>query len=386
MRWVYIMRFLREFVSNLTTFFVPIHLYRLVAHRDVLAFLPGTELQRGITGIALYFLVYRLVTLLTAIPAARLGTRIGHVSLLLINHLLFIGYLGSLFAGRWHPELIFLAAIFEGLQVSTFWPSYETVMAKAATAKLVGEDLGVLQFLLKLTNLMAPALGGAIIAMFGFSTVCLIGLIGTALSMMAVSQMVVKPETDRVSWAEFWMWLRQSAFDRLALTYFGRYLNDAVLVLWPVYIFLVVGSIERVGFLYSFSLFMALLISFIAGVYVDHARSRKPFYLSGTILSILWVVRSQIWNFWHIAIVNTLDKLTADFHWLFYDALFIKRGQGDQAYSYFTYKEVILSLTALVFWSVVIGLFAVVSNGWTSLFVLAAVGVLLSVLIKDSHH
>src|SRR5689334_14240219 len=111
MRWVYVMRFLREFVGNLTTFFVPIHLYRLVAQRQVLAFLPGTELQRGMTGIALYFLIYRLVTLLTVIPASKTGTRIGHVALLLINHLFFIGYLGMLFAGRWHPILTLGAAV-----------------------------------------------------------------------------------------------------------------------------------------------------------------------------------------------------------------------------------------------------------------------------------
>jgi hypothetical protein len=127
------------------------------------------------------------------------------------------------------------------------------------------------------------------------------------------------------------------------------------------------------------------VLSFAVGFYIDHTKSKRPFFASGAVLSLLWMARMHIWSFWHIAVINIIDKLTGDFHWLFYDTAFMRRGKGSQAFSFFVYREVIISISALIFWSLVVGLFTTVASGWTGLFVLASVGVLLTVLIKEKY-
>ena len=51
--------------------------------------------------------------------------------------------------------------------------------------------------------------------------------------------------------------------------------------------------------------------------------------------------------------------------------------------SYFVYREMIYSFTAIIFWLVVAALFYFFVTAWQSLFVIAAVGVLLTLLIKE---
>jgi len=59
------------------------------------------------------------------------------------------------------------------------------------------------------------------------------------------------------------------------------------------------------------------------------------------------------------------------------------RGKGREGLSYFTYRQMISSVAAIVFWSLVFFLFYFFGNAWTSLFVTAAVGVLLTLLVKE---
>ena len=85
---------------------------------------------------------------------------------------------------------------------------------------------------------------------------------------------------------------------------------------------------------------------------------------------------------WSIAVVDTLDKLTANFHWLFFETLVLRRSQGSQIFSYFVYREVIISAAAVIFWLIVL-LLVLAASGWQGLFIIAALGVLFSLLVSD---
>ncbi len=119
-------------------------------------------------------------------------------------------------------------------------------------------------------------------------------------------------------------------------------------------------------------------------MYLAKQHNRKPFFLSGGLLSALWFVRTAVVGIWSIAIVDMLDKLTANFHWLYYDMQFMRRGKGSQALSYFVYREMVMSAGAIVFWLLFAAIFLLLPLGWYTLFIVAAVGVLFSVLVQDN--
>ncbi|MBU0576048.1 MFS transporter [Patescibacteria group bacterium] len=385
MSLLYGVRITRDLVMKLAMFFFPIYLYIHGTSDPFWQFLPGSELQRGVSLLVLFYLIHRLTVLFTGIGIGKITTKIGYVKAMSIGFSLFALFLSLLYMNHNPGWILLLAAFINGLETNFFWNSYFTLMSKFALNKHVGQDLGLLQFFLQIAQAIAPALGGLLIVSFGFPSLFMVGLVGVLIALIFVLQLDLKKEHDVVSWGEFLSWTKEGTFLRLSLAYAGQYLNNATLVLWPLYIFLILGSIDRVGILYTLSLFLAMILSFAVGFYVDHRKNKKPFYLSGSLLSLLWLLRVQVVSFWQIAMIDTIDKITANFHWLFFDSISMKRGQGGQAFSYFVYRELITSLAAILFWLIVGGLFLFLSQPWLALFVLAAVGVMFSLLIKEHH-
>lgn len=385
MTFLYGVRVARGLVYRLAIFFLPIYLYQQGSTDPFWQFLPGSELQKGVLLLVFFYLIHQLTVLSSGISIGHLILKIGYQRALLVSSCLFAVFLSLLYVKANPGWLILLGAFINGLETNFFWNTYQTLMSKLAQHRHMGQNLGLLQFFLQLVQAMAPALGGMLVVAFGFPALFMAGLLGVLLGMMSAFQLQFQRERDRISWAEFTRWAQEGPFIRLAVSQTGRYLNDAALVFWPLYVFLILGTVDRVGFLYTLSLFIAMILSFGVGYYIDHQKNKKLFYLSGGLLSLLWLLRSQVVTFWHIVIIDTFDCLTANFYLLFSDSIFLKRSKGGQAFSFFVYREMLISVGAILFWLVVGGLFLIFTNAWTALFILAAVGVLLGLLVKENH-
>jgi hypothetical protein len=221
--------------------------------------------------------------------------------------------------------------------------------------------------------------------MAGIEVLFLIGLSLTMVSTILAMNMDTKVTQNSVSFKEFFRWLHEIRFVRLAASFAGKYLYDASIYIWPLYIFLILGSVEKVGYLYTVSLFLAMVFTYFAGHYVDNHKNKKPFYYSGGILSALTMMRSQVVSVWGIAFIDTFDRLLSNVYNVYFDTFFMRRGKGHSADSFFIYREMLLNLASIVFWGL-IGLFFLFFSGWQSLYLLASVGVLIGLLMKDSKH
>jgi len=380
LRALYLMRVLRDLVNQSTFFFMPIFLYRSGA--TLLSSFSLSEFQAGLMFIAGYFFLVRVVMLFTGIGFGSYASKAGMQRAFIFSYLLRALMFAALYFSSGSLYILIIAAVLDGLQASLFWSNYYTVLSQHASKHNIGKDLGFLQTILQAVAAIAPALGGVLAGYFGFDTLFLFALALTLFSLFNVFKLHIRTTHDKVSLAEFLRWLRQTRFDRLALSYMGRYINDATLFLWPLYVFFILGTVEKVGYLYTASLLLALTFSFLIGVYIDGHKSKKPFFASGSILSFLWVIRSQAVAVWSIALIDTLEKLTANFHWLFFETLVVRRSQGSQVFSYFVYREIITSFAAVLFWATIFCLI-LFSSGWQALFILAALGVLFSFLVSD---
>lgn len=386
LRLLYALRVLRAVVNKLAWFFVPLFVFQLREQIEFLDHFPLTSFQKGMVLLAIFYGTTRVISLFVAMPVGKLVTKIGYPKSFVTAHLLYGAALVALNFTAQNPMLIFLVPIFDGLQTNFMWPSLYTVLSKNAMKIRMGQNLGILQFFLNMAWMISPALGGIIIVLMGYQPLFLIGLVIILLAVGVALSMDDIKVRDRVSFKEFFAWLAEAKFLRLAVTYAGRYINDAALTLWPLYVFLLIGTVDRVGYLYSFSFFLSMVLSLFIGFRLDHNKNKKPFFLSGGILSLLWFVRIQVVSFWSIVVIDMFDKITSNFHWLFYDRVLFNRGKGGQAFSYFLYREMIISVSAIVFWLIFAAIFIFLPMGWQGLFILASIGVLLSLLIREKHN
>jgi len=384
LRLLYGIRIIRDVVFQFCFFFYPIFLYNFAIESGLLSFLHLNDVSTGMLGIALYFLLTRLLMFFIAIPIGTIiqkkGLSTGLRSAFLARslQLTMLMYSGSF------PWLILLVIMFEALQSHFFWNSYYTILSRFTLQKNLGKDLSLQQFFLQLITTLTPAISGLLILQSGFETVFLIGLTLSIFGVILTLHTHFPIVQDTLSLKEFFQWLKEKQYELFAFSFPGKYINDSVHFLWPLYVFFFLGSIEKVGYLYSTSLFIALLFTFIFGAFVDKSSSKKPFFASAGFLSLFWIFRTQVWSPLGIALIDAFERLTAGFHWLFFDKLFIKRASGNRALAYFVYSEIILSIFGSFFWLIIAILF-LLNIGWNAIFIVAAIGVLASVFISDKH-
>lgn len=383
-KWLLFTLFLRKGAGTLAVFFLPLFIYRLSKNGFVFVNSLYTPLQKAMVLIAAYFLLERLVSALFSINSAKIVRLFGHKRVMLWGNVVYILFLLNLFYADKHPLLIFVAAFLSGLNNVLFWQSYNTLVSYNSPAISMGRNLGLIRFARNMVSMLIPALGGVIIALFGFNYVFLVSILIILISLITISHLDVTPERDEVNLEEYLSWLKEKQFDRLLLSQAGRYFYDMSLVLWPLYVFLLIGDIQTVGYLYSLSLFIAMIVNLFTGNFLDkRGKSKLPFFISGGLMTFFWLVRVGLQTAWTVMMVDSLDKIVSNFHWLFFDGIIFNRSKGSQVYSYFVYRMINRSIAAVFFWLILLTFFLVVPIGWTGLFVLGAVGILLSLLAQE---
>lgn len=385
LRLLYVVRVLKDLLNRITLFFLPIFIFVMGFEGQLLTGLGLTALQRGMLLLALYFLINRLVILVSAVPIGKIIYTIGFSRAMIYSYLLRLVSFVSLMFAQQFPLLLLVATIFEALQSNFFWNSFFTILTNQSEKKDIGSNLGSLQLMLQLVTALSPAFAGFVALHFGFGAVFLIGIALLLLSIIFIMQMNLHMVHDQVSWSGFWSWFQRKSLGNQHLSLIGRYINDVTLFIWPLYVYLILGSVDRVGFLYTVSLFAAMVLTFFISIYLDRTSSRRPFFFSGGVMSLLWIARTQVFTIWGIAIVDTMERLASNYHWLFYDMVFIRGGRGEHAFSYFVYREIIMSIGAVIFWGSFAAFFAVTTS-WTALFIFGGFSVLLSLLLMTGEH
>ncbi len=383
-KWLMLAYTLRKTAGYLSVFYLPLFLYEVAQEIDI-AHASFTPVQKGMVVISIFYLCERLTSAIVGMIQAHFTLKLGHQMMMVVSSFVYSLFLLSLSYVEQYPLLFLCSAILSGLELALFWQSYNTLFGRWSVKAHMGRSLSLIRFAKNFSAMVTPAIGGIIISFLGYNYLFYAGIGLMLLSLAAVFNLEVAQEKDKVNLEEYWSWMKEKTFNRLLIAQVGRYFNDISLTLWPLYVFLLIGSIEKVGYIYSLSMFLVLLTTLFAGKFLDNKnKSKTPFFISGSFLSSLWLIKLTVVNAWGVVIVDAIDRLVGNFHWLFHERTIFNRGKGSQDFSYFVYRSVNRSIAAVIFWTLLLAFFLLIPVGWTGLFVLAAVGVLLSLLVEEN--
>lgn len=374
-------RVIRDLVNKLVFFFFPIYLFQL-GSRLIPEKFNLTQWQAGMITLAGFFIVSKLLIMLLAIPVGKITSKIGYQRSLVYSYIFRLLSFLFLFLSVISPVLLLASIFMEALQVVLYWPAYHTLLAKNSPKRTIGTSLGTLQFILLLVGAIMPAISGILNAQIGFQFIFILGLMGLALNLCIVLLISDSCDMDKVSFQEFRAWLGEKRYERFSLAIIGRYFYDIMLFIWPFYLFILFGTVERVGFFATIALFLALIVTVVSTFNLDYQKNRLPFKITGISIAFTWLLRTQITSFWGLALADTLDKVSGNYHWLYFDTIWYKRGKGNQAHSFFVYHELLQALAMAVFWLVVLVVMLKTSS-FNALFILSALGVVATLLIKE---
>jgi hypothetical protein len=382
---LYALRVIRDITEKLGMFFVPLFLFQVVSGLAVPGtfWLPDSEIARGMVTVALFYGCMRAVLLFSVMPIARVMRWIGLRQIMVISWLLLAGSMMSMRMLPEYPWLFWVAMPLHALQLMGFWMTHEVIFSTSTLKKHVGEDLGAARFLLELSAVLVPAFGGMVVLLAGYSTLFLIALGSALVGALASCWLELDLTVPAITWTEVKDEFTQPSVLQQLVASLGRYVNDASLVIWPIFVLAMVGSVDKVGFLYTFSLFIALIVIYFTGIYIDHTSSRLGFMLSTGLLSGVWLSRLLIVSGWGVALVEVANKMISNFHWLIYETLWYRSARGKEILIASVVRELAVSMGAVMLWGGIAALFWWTNDGWQWVFLLSALAVLISGLVRE---
>lgn len=378
---LYVIRTLKEVLFNVCLFFIPIYLFTL---RDVLPYFSSLSLssnQKGILLVASFYGISLLTGYITAISISALVRKLGLELSIILSFILRVGVFACLYFYTQSPLLLVLAGILEGLHSNFACNYFFNVLTEKQHTLWLKSEMGLKQFSVQLLLVLLPSFSGYLAYFYGFEVIFLFGSIVSIIAAVVMSSIHIHVPLDETSWQGFFDLLKLSKISTSLATIGSRYTTEAALLLWPLYVFIFLGNVNRVGYLYTLSLFLALLITFFVGN-VHFQKSKRHLLISGGILSVIWLIRAQILSIWGFAIADALEKLLGRSHWRFFDWHFLKLAHSKQVYSSAVYQEMLRSSVGILIW-VLIALLFILTTSWKGIFIFGAIGVLLSLL---SHH
>ncbi len=399
LKLLYILQTIKVFVDKFALFFLPIFLYGQAQSWNVagpieqngaipwwvpVQLLTLTDVQLGMLLIAVFFIVYRFSVLVCAPLVGIMLQKYGNRLSLTLGYGAFGLSIVSLHAAILHPIFIFTAAIFQGISVAFTLIIEPAILAENALKSNIGKDIGLGRFLMQLANMSAPMLGGLVIVYLGYQSLFLIGLGILVILLLILQGISGKKVKHTLQMEDARYLLKNRSFQSMIVSSIGRYFNDVGMLLWPVYLFALLGSVDKVGFLYAASFFFAMLASMIGGVQIDMQKTKKPYFGSGAVLAGLWIVRIYVFNPLSIAFVDALDRLVANYHWMYFETSLLKAARTKNPVIFLVLRTMVISAASICTWIGIAILFVFVIESWKGLFVMAAVGVLSSLLIQDS--
>lgn len=380
-------QFFQEVLHKGVYFFLAIIIYQ-----SAIQFRPAfignlADFQVGMLAVTSFFIIQRLVVFLTTIGLAQVLKEWHSDSIWIVASLTRLVVFCSLYVVNYHWGFLVLAAVAEGVHAVLFWtqfvPTVKQKKLELQPEKVFAKENSTIQFLAELLIVLAPSLVGFFAFNYGLQMILLIGVILTLFSSFALLDFSVQIKREPISWLGWKKNLVSQLSWKKTLGEFGEYLNHSLFLLWPLYVYLLLKSVDRVGFLYTISLFIAILASFFIGTYLMKMQKKRHYYLSASLMSLLWLARASTLGISGIMFVDAAERLLSRLHWQLHHALKL-RVERKHHYALEMYNQVSLSLAAVVFWLLVAAI-ALFTSFWPVVFIFAAVGVMVSMVIQTSN-
>lgn len=363
---------LRRASVALLSLFSPIYIFEI---SQDLGLLP----KFGLILVFSYFLLLYVVKLLTLPLAENLALKIGFKKISYLSSIPFALFLVFLIFSQETPFFLLPAAIFWGANAALFWFSFHGFFVKLGDADHFGRATAMAQLLDTAANVLSPILGGIVIWKFGFGVLfVLAGIIFGTAQMALYFAREEKPRHDarvREVWRLF------TTHKRMVAAYLGLGGEGGLYgIVWPLFLFLVLGEILVVGEVVSAAILFAAVLTLIIGFWVERLGKRAVIRFGAPVVSFSWLIRIFTKTPAAIIGVDTFYRFTDQMLivplsvWTYQKAL--EGGTGQALY----FREISVTFGAMAF-LILAAILVFLNLPLWSTFALASIGALMPLLI-----
>lgn len=375
---VYLASTIRTFALSLLGIFTPLYVYQVLEGTPIFA--TRTEILIGVIG---YYVIHRLTLLLVNIPASYFIAEVrgGFRKSMLLSNILHAGNLLFLIFAEHRPWLLLPAAVIGGALIPFYWIPYHLIFVEDGKERSFAKQISSVSILNNIASVVAPLIGGLVIAFVGFETLLVVVLFLIVASTFPIFSMrhherhFVPPL--KMLWRDFFR--RGFRKDLVAFLGAGAQ-NVGTAVVWPIFLFTIVGSFVGLGALTSGVVLVSILVVLVLGRVVDKKGKRRVLRLGACSRSALWGVQAFVSTVPQAFLARTAAQIAAEFLWLPFDAIVYRNASAGNPFEYIILREWALNLGRLLT-LVLMAVMLLAGVGWLGSFGLAAVGALLTIFM-----
>ena len=281
---IYFSIFIRTLAISMIGIFIPIYLFKEVGYT--------------LTKVLFFYILAALFFAFLSPFIAKISNKIGLKYSVLLSSFFFIIFYFLLYNLQNYPYNVWfvLTALSVALTVSFFWIAFHADFAKFTQKKHRGEEVGVRISFSIVIGMLGPLIGGLIITYLGFNILFIV----VSLLMLASSlPLFFSKEIHEPSQFSLKNIFKEKKF-KDALAYIGEGMKDrALIVIWPLFIFLSLPKYLLLGFIASAVGLFTAVFTFIVGRFADKTDKRTLIKISAISDAILWPVRTLSITFLH---------------------------------------------------------------------------------------
>lgn len=280
---MYITATLRNLALSLIGIFLPIYIIELPSKISLFS----DTFFNGIAWVLVYFMIRSIITALftlflsnfiflkltlrKSILVSSLILSLELCTLLVIEKGLNLGYSSC----TW---LIILAGILRGLSITFYWIPFHIFFIRKTDGgdQRYGKEISTRVFLVKLSSVVAPILGGLIISRAGFHSAFIISIFLLIVSTFPIVFNLNEGVHDHHNpTTVIRNYLFNPKLKLITLAYFGNGAEALVYtIFWPILLFIVLESFIKVGAITSISILISSLVVLWVGKTIDkHGRT-----------------------------------------------------------------------------------------------------------------
>ncbi len=279
---LYVMNAFLTFAASLIGVFIPVYFYELGIPIWAIIFF---YFIRASYFVAFTYLFLPLVRRMNNKMMMFLGIPFLIIAFLLTNYVSGLDW------------FFFIAPAAFALFSLFFTSGYSLNFSSATDKKERGEEVGMDFMIMDIVCFISPFVGGLIIVGSGFHVTF---LIASLILIMAIVPLFFFPKKDfshKVNAKGIRKVLKDRTlrkFRRATFAYIVDMLNTTLV--WPLFIFLLLGSVKILGEYISFGFFAGAIAAFIAGRLYDKGKGSKLFTVTGVAGSLIWFIRTLVRN------------------------------------------------------------------------------------------
>lgn len=301
---------------------------------------------------------------------AKIASRFGYAHTILASTPIVILYWLSLIGARETYELIYVAPILLAIAKTLYWPAWHATLARFAHGKQVAREFSLMYAIMNFVQILGPMIGGFLTIMFGVNSIFVIGSIIYACSAipLLMSKEVFVPKPYR--YHDTWKLIKQ--YPVRFIGYFGFAEEAIVLMVWPIFIYLLIKDYQDIGSLVTVATLVATGLALLIGIYSDKHGKRKVLWIGGFFYVLSWLARIPVIGAFGAFITDAISRTAKSLVFIPVTAMTYERAESTHILPYVVGMEQMLALGKFVGVVAAIIVFAA-TGSFIALFILGAV-------------